>query len=430
VRLIDFTGARYWRPEEITQIAYTPESGGPEAFGGVRAVGPAYDVHGFGAVAYFLVTGAYPRVEASASAPNEAPPPPWSVLRRHPMLEQVPALRDYLHLPLADHPGHRPSTLELPDWTARLAELVRSCNLPDVGVDWSEPLPPARRNGAVGHAVVAGTETGTFERIERLERELVELRSAVGAAVARTVQQSTAPAAWAERGQPPGATRAATQRNEQPVAASDRGGPTERGGRSSVTTDRAGEPPTVMDRGWQSAPSTGSPSRETGAQPISVPVGPARQDPAQLVRGRAAVAQPAKRFDNADPVVDPLTDPASRPWHGPTGEGVGILTKGWQFTAVGGAFAFLSWALWAASNHGNLTTPLTAFIVVLVVAGGVFALTRLLGRLILVQKMGRTRRTARVAHALTGLFLLAAGVAYLRQTSWVIDLLNWLNGRG
>jgi len=34
VRLIDFTGARYWRPEEITQIAYTPESGGPEAFGG------------------------------------------------------------------------------------------------------------------------------------------------------------------------------------------------------------------------------------------------------------------------------------------------------------------------------------------------------------------------------------------------------------
>ena len=28
-RLIDFTGARYWRHEEITQIAYTPESGGP-----------------------------------------------------------------------------------------------------------------------------------------------------------------------------------------------------------------------------------------------------------------------------------------------------------------------------------------------------------------------------------------------------------------
>src|SRR5204862_510085 len=61
VRLSDFTGARYWRAEEITQIAYTPESGGPEAFGGVSQLSPAYDVHGFGAVAYLLVTGEYPR---------------------------------------------------------------------------------------------------------------------------------------------------------------------------------------------------------------------------------------------------------------------------------------------------------------------------------------------------------------------------------
>jgi hypothetical protein len=148
------------------------------------------------------------------------------------------------------------------------------------------------------------------------------------------------------------------------------------------------------------------------------------------VRGRAAVAQPPKRLDNPDPVIDPLTDPASRPWHGPTGEGAGTLKKGWEFTAIGGGFAFLSWGLWAISNHGRLTTPLTGFIVVLVVAAGVFGLSRLLGRLILVGRMGRTRRTARVAHALTGLFLAAAGVAYLRQTSWVIDLINWLNGHG
>src|SRR5689334_19615761 len=91
VRLIDFTGARYFREEEITQIAYTPESGGPEAFGGVKYVGPAYDVHGFGAVAYYLVTGAYPRV--SGTGGPDASPPPWNVLRRHPMLESMPALR-------------------------------------------------------------------------------------------------------------------------------------------------------------------------------------------------------------------------------------------------------------------------------------------------------------------------------------------------
>ena len=40
----------------FTQIAYTPESGGPEAFAGVRQLSPAYDVHGFGAVGYYLVT--------------------------------------------------------------------------------------------------------------------------------------------------------------------------------------------------------------------------------------------------------------------------------------------------------------------------------------------------------------------------------------
>ena len=82
VRLIDFTGARYFREEEITQIAYTPESGGPEAFGGVKYVGPAYDVHGYGAVAYFMVTGAYPRVDGRTDQnhQHEASPPPWNVL--------------------------------------------------------------------------------------------------------------------------------------------------------------------------------------------------------------------------------------------------------------------------------------------------------------------------------------------------------------
>src|SRR5262249_46805940 len=136
VRLIDFTGARYWRPEEITQIAYTPESGGPEAFAGVSQVSPAYDVHGFGAVAYFLVTGDYPREPGPPPAAGEESPPPWPVLRRPPMPERVPALRDHLPQPLADRPGDRPDTREFPAWVERLADLVRRSGVPDVGVDW------------------------------------------------------------------------------------------------------------------------------------------------------------------------------------------------------------------------------------------------------------------------------------------------------
>jgi len=66
--------------------------------------------------------------------------------------------------------------------------------------------------------------------------------------------------------------------------------------------------------------------------------------------------------------------------------------------------------------------------VVLVVAGGVFALSRLLGRLVLVQRMGRVRRTARAAHAAAGVFMALAGLAYLKQTPWVVDLLTWFKG--
>jgi len=65
---------------------------------------------------------------------------------------------------------------------------------------------------------------------------------------------------------------------------------------------------------------------------------------------------------------------------------------------------------------------------VLAVAAGVFAMTRLIGRLVLVQRMGRVRHSARGAHALTGLFLVAAGIAYLKWTPWVMTLYAWIRG--
>ena len=96
-RLIDFTGARYWRHEEITQIAYTPESGGPEALRG--EVSPSYDVHGFGAVVFFMLTGSAPRGQ-------HAPP-----MQQHPLFDGRTALRNHLLPALADRPSDRPSTM-------------------------------------------------------------------------------------------------------------------------------------------------------------------------------------------------------------------------------------------------------------------------------------------------------------------------------
>ncbi len=352
VRLIDFTGARYWREEEITQIAYTPESGGPEAFGGVKYVGPAYDVHGFGAVAYYLVTGAYPRVSGSSvKYGGEASPPPWNVLRKHPMLETYPALRDHLHAPLADRPGDRPDTRELGKWVGELGELVRRSRIEDVGVDWRE-ADAAESGRAVGRArpAVTGTETGAYQRIEQLERELVALRGALA---------------------PP-----------------------------------SPPPPPV------------SPTRVNGAVSSTAA--------APQMMGRAKV-MPRPEREPTGVVVDPI-EPRRNLYEPMRGERARALKIGWEFTGTGAFIAFICWGLWAADSKGTLTGPVVAFVIVLAVAAGVFALSRLLGRLILEQRLGRPRRTAKGAHAITGLFLAGAGIAYLRQVDWVMSAWSWLGG--
>src|SRR5262249_21049151 len=86
----------------------------------------------------------------------------------------------------ADRPDDRPSTLDLVPWTRHLLQLVRSSNLPDLGLDWSDPAPvnggaPAgpRVVGRARPEALRGTETEAFGRIEALERELVALRARV-----------------------------------------------------------------------------------------------------------------------------------------------------------------------------------------------------------------------------------------------------------
>jgi hypothetical protein len=115
-------------------------------------------------------------------------------------------------------------------------------------------------------------------------------------------------------------------------------------------------------------------------------------------------------------------------WHLPTSADLRTLKIGWEYTGIGAATAFVCWGIWAASNRGDLTGPLITFLVVLVVAAGVFGLSRLIGRLVLEQRLGRIRRTAKAAHAVTGIFLALAGFAYLRQTPWVVDLFTWIRG--
>jgi hypothetical protein len=424
VKLIDFTGARYWRPEEITQIAYTPESGGPEAFGGASQVSPAYDVHGFGAVAYFLVTGDYPREPGTArhASPGEESPPPWSVLRRHPMLERVPALRDHLHQPLADRPADRPVTHELAGWVERLADLVRRSGVPDVGVDWGEPDTQRVVGRAKARPPVAGTETEAFQRIEKLERELVELRAAVGGpddlrtrVPAATVHGSAGANGSSGASGAPGSPVATRVESGSPAA-------------TRVTPDarsRGLTGPTGEQRRLQPVSASPRPGSPVGSG-VSAAAGPSGSPavPPQI-RGRAAVPPP-KRID---PTSVPPPGEEQPAWRDRPREESGVLKRGWELSGIGAFFAFVCWGIWAASARGRLAAPLLAFCLVLAVATGVFMVSRLVGRLVLVQRLGRTRRSAKAAHAITGLFLTAAGIAYLQQTPWVIELYNWINGR-
>jgi hypothetical protein len=58
------------------------------------------------------------------------------------------------------------------------------------------------------------------------------------------------------------------------------------------------------------------------------------------------------------------------------------------------------------------------------VAAGLFTLARVVGRYVIERGMHRPRDTARLSHLLVAVFLVAVGVAYLRETPWVISLVS------
>ncbi len=399
VRLIDFTGARYWRAEEITQIAYTPESGGPEALSG--QVGPAYDVHGLGAVAYFLVTGTLPRAKGGLSP------------AAHPLLTHHAGLRATLLAPLAERPGDRPDTMDLPAWVEQLAMLMRAAGLPPQGVDWSEPdtAPATGAARAVGRAsVVSGTETDAFKRIERLERELVELRGAFsgerGAAA-----PLLATAAYAGHPLPGLATPT------MPAAHSELDLP-----RTRKEVNGAGAGARANGRPAQ-GPAPAATARGPAAAQGPAAAKLAEPPAAQLMRGRAAVI--SRPPVGPDPTsVGDLTPPPRRT-RTPVGEQLRLLRLGAGWSWFGVVVVFLCWLIWAATNWRRASvTQVLPLLAALVVAVGLFALLRLVGRLVLVRLLGQERRTARLSHMGVAAYLCAVGYAFLHSVSWLVGLIG------
>jgi hypothetical protein len=179
------------------------------------------------------------------------------------------------------------------------------------------------------------------------------------------------------------------------------------------------------------------PTRQTtpeGAVDTPAPTSPGpapAPDSSPFSRGRAQVTQRTEQF---------------RAEHEPTGTGwpgdhhheqrqqrslswhMRRLRRGGEWSGAAALFAFVCWGIWALSSGADLTNPLILFIVELIVAAGVFALSRLVGRLVIEQRMGRPRHTARGAHVVAGLFLVGVGLAHLQQTDWVMSAVGWVTG--
>lgn len=101
------------------------------------------------------------------------------------------------------------------------------------------------------------------------------------------------------------------------------------------------------------------------------------------------------------------------------------LRKGGRWTVFGLAFLMVCWALWAGQSRTSGAG--LVLILILLIAVGLFAISRLAGGVILEKVMQRTRRGAVLSHLAIGFFLAVAGFSLLRQVEWVVIAWNRLS---
>jgi hypothetical protein len=151
-----------------------------------------------------------------------------------------------------------------------------------------------------------------------------------------------------------------------------------------------------------------------GRASVPVPPAPLREPTAEMPEVTRRAGGPARPVPSVS-------------WHRPSRASMRSLSDGWGFSVTGLIALFCGWGVWAAAGRGTVGTPLVGLILVIVVGAGVFIVCRLLGYLVLQRMMGRIRLHARWSHFIAGLFLTAAGVSYLADTSWIVSGLDWIN---
>ncbi len=190
-------------------------------------------------------------------------------------------------------------------------------------------------------------------------------------------------------------------------------------------------PPSSRPTG-SAAPTSGAAGVATPRSGPPAPTAPLGADGQPFSRGRAQV-NPHPRTQQFAAEHEPtgtgwpgVAAPEQRrpmSWH------VRELKRGGEWSSAALVFAFVCWGIWAISTDGDdLTAPVVVFVLSLIVAAGLFALSRVLGRVVLEKQLHRVRRTARGSHIVAAVFLVGVGLAHLRQTEWVVDAYRWVVG--
>jgi hypothetical protein len=106
-----------------------------------------------------------------------------------------------------------------------------------------------------------------------------------------------------------------------------------------------------------------------------------------------------------------------------------MLRRGSRWSVIGVIVLVACWGLFALSSlSGDLGPATLALFVILAVGAFLFGLCRLVGLVVLERSMNRVRRSAWAAHAVAGLFWIAAGITYLTRIGWMVDTFNWIRG--
>jgi hypothetical protein len=173
---------------------------------------------------------------------------------------------------------------------------------------------------------------------------------------------------------------------------------------------------------WADPPTTPQP-------PVAGPPAPAGEPP--FSRGRAQVKphpRTASFAADREPTGTGWPGAEAPPQPHPAGWHVRELRRGGEWSSAALLFAFVCWGIWTISNGNGFSTAVIIFVVSVLVAAGLFALSRLVGRVVLERQFHRVRRSARGSHLVAAVFLVGVGLAHLQQTEWVMRAYHWIVG--